>query len=516
MPTYEAIVIGAGLGGLSCALDLAKSGIKTLLVEKHNLPGGCATSFKRGRYEFEGSLHEFCSFGRPGNYGYAGKLLNEEYGLNIQAKVCPELFRAILTTRSGKHVDIVLPVGEAAFVQVLEKEFPGNEKGLREFISLCQECYEVSSYFDAHMFDRKKKNGEIKTDALYYAKHHLSYLQVAETPFNEVMRKLGIAEDIIDILDCYQVYLGVDSETVSLAHMGTMFYSYLHFGPALLIPNSHGLSVAMVEEFKRLGGTAYFGVEATEVVADQEGQIQGVQTDHGFFQAKQVVANVYPDIAYGKLLSKNIVVPAREEKRAHVVPPSSRFVNVYLGLNRSIEDLGIKDYTLFFPGDLTKPRKEETPMDYVQAAATVYNVVDEQASPEGTCIIVLTLEYKTDVWGEVEAKDYAKTKEDVARKAIAEYESVTGLSIFPYIEEIEIASPWTYARYLGTPEGTPYGYQVNEWNTILTMLLNLRVDQPIPGFYTVGASGARGNGYSQTLSNGHDIAELVKEELRHG
>ncbi|MBQ9458216.1 MAG: NAD(P)/FAD-dependent oxidoreductase [Bacilli bacterium] len=514
--SYQAIVIGAGLGGLSAALALQQKGVQTLLLEKHNLPGGCATSFKRGRFEFEGSLHEFCAFGEPGNYGYAGKLINETYGLGIPVAISPDLFRAVLVSRDGTPFDVTLPRGEEAFIQALSQAVPGSEKGLREFISLCKEAYEVSAYFDEHMFEKQKKNGDVKIDAFYFAKHYLRYLQVAEVPFNEVLRKIGVPENAIDILGCYRVYLGVDPAVVSFAHLATMIYSYIHFGPALVLPNSHGFASAFVEEFKRLGGTAYFGVEAKEVVADEQGHIQGVQTDHGFFAAEEVIANVYPEVAYRDLLSKNIILPAREKKRIGLAKTAIRFVNVFLGLNRSVEDFGIHDYTLFFPGDLSKERKQETPLDYCDAAATAYNVLNPDISPKGTAIITLTLEYQDDVWGNVDPADYFKTKEAVAKKAIADYEQTTGISIAPYIEEIEIATPWTYARYLGSPEGTPYGYRFDETNTILTQLLSIRRDQPVPGFYTVGASGPRGDGYSQTTGNGRDIAELVYEHLQGG
>ena len=52
MQKYDAVVIGAGNGGLAAACRMAKGGKKTLLVERHNLPGGCASSFRRGRFEF--------------------------------------------------------------------------------------------------------------------------------------------------------------------------------------------------------------------------------------------------------------------------------------------------------------------------------------------------------------------------------------------------------------------------------------------------------------------------------
>ena len=69
MPKYDAVVIGAGNGGLAAACRLAKAGKKTLLVEQHNLPGGVASSFRRGRFEFETALHELCEFGSAENPG---------------------------------------------------------------------------------------------------------------------------------------------------------------------------------------------------------------------------------------------------------------------------------------------------------------------------------------------------------------------------------------------------------------------------------------------------------------
>ena len=50
---WDVVVIGAGNAGLTCAATLARAGKRTLLLEQHNVPGGCGTSFARGRFEFE-------------------------------------------------------------------------------------------------------------------------------------------------------------------------------------------------------------------------------------------------------------------------------------------------------------------------------------------------------------------------------------------------------------------------------------------------------------------------------
>ena len=69
MKDYDAIVIGAGNGGLTAALTLSRRGRKVLLLERHNIPGGCATSFCRGRFEFEVALHQLSGIGLESNPG---------------------------------------------------------------------------------------------------------------------------------------------------------------------------------------------------------------------------------------------------------------------------------------------------------------------------------------------------------------------------------------------------------------------------------------------------------------
>jgi len=62
--TYDVIVIGAGMGGLTAAALLAKKGFKTLLLEKEDQVGGYAVSFKRQGFLFDatgafvGGCHE--------------------------------------------------------------------------------------------------------------------------------------------------------------------------------------------------------------------------------------------------------------------------------------------------------------------------------------------------------------------------------------------------------------------------------------------------------------------------
>ena len=52
------IIIGAGMGGLSTGCYAQMNGYKSIVLELHNIPGGCCTSWERRDYIFD------CKFAR--------------------------------------------------------------------------------------------------------------------------------------------------------------------------------------------------------------------------------------------------------------------------------------------------------------------------------------------------------------------------------------------------------------------------------------------------------------------
>ncbi|HEX8218888.1 MAG TPA: FAD-dependent oxidoreductase [Chloroflexia bacterium] len=55
----KAIVVGAGLAGLTAAADLADAGAEVLVLEKRDVPGGKVSSWTKGDYPVESGLHIF-------------------------------------------------------------------------------------------------------------------------------------------------------------------------------------------------------------------------------------------------------------------------------------------------------------------------------------------------------------------------------------------------------------------------------------------------------------------------
>ena len=106
---YDVVVVGAGNGGLAAAAVTSQAGFKVLLLEKHNIPGGSASSFKRGRFEFEPSLHELCAVGKPDQLFDTGKLF-KRFGAEVDFRYEDNTFRAICTAEDG--YDVRMRAGE--------------------------------------------------------------------------------------------------------------------------------------------------------------------------------------------------------------------------------------------------------------------------------------------------------------------------------------------------------------------------------------------------------------------
>ena len=102
---------------------------------------------------------------------------------------------------------------------------------------------------------------------------------------------------------------------------------------------------------------------------------------------------------------------------------------------------------------------------------------------------------------------------DVREKAIALYEKATGVTLRPYIEEVEVATPWTFCRYAGVPEGGVYGYHAGGFDNCMARMMMYENDYPIKGLKFAGASGPRGDGYSESIITGNMMAKLTLRDM---
>ena len=507
MPKFDAVVIGAGNGGLAAACRLAKAGKKTLLIEQHNLPGGVASSFRRGRFEFETALHELCEFGSAENPGGCRQTIVDEFGLDINWYMVPDNFRVITTARDGSPIDATLPCGRENFVNKMEEYVPGCRKSVEAFFDLGAETLAAGKYMTA-------SGGH--PDSKLMQEKYPNFLRTAAYPVNRVLKALKMPDKAQDIMNTYWGYLGVDADHLSFMQYVNMVCLYVNHGAWIPEKTSNQLTTGLLERFRAIGGTAWFNCRAEEILFDAEEHVNGLRTTSGIVDTRYIICNANPSMVYANMVPQNIL-PDRERKLAAARRYSARMFVVYMGLNKSAEELGLKDYSYFLPQSADSVKEYES-LKRIETnkynIALCYNVVNPKASPEGTCIVSLTTTYMEDCWSEIDPKDYVKTKNKVASDMIDWFEEKTGIIIRPYIEEFEVATPWTFCRYASVPQGAAYGYELRDWDNMMPRMMMMREEYPLKGLRFCGAASIRGDGFNSAIFSGDMMGKLTLAQMK--
>ena len=497
MQRYDVVVIGAGNAGLTSAASLAKHGASVLLLERHNIPGGCATSFRRGRFEFETALHQLSGMGTDANPGPLRKVLADLGVLDkVDFVVGDELYRTIVPG----EIDISLRADKKAVIEELQRQFPQERENIERFFEFLYAFFmEIVSIF--FMKDpvptRDKYPGAFK----YLLK-----------PAQEVLDGFFTDKWLVKVLTSYWGYLGLPPRTMPFVDWAMMFVVYIEYKPQHIKGCSQAMSNAIADTVLAHGGEIRYNCAADKIVL-KDGRVQGVVTEHGDeIASRYVVSNASKITTYADLIgSGNLPASAFEEMRGSTVGASA--ATVYVGFDRSPEELGITNPTTFIGStpdcdreyEMTKTREFG---DDAGLLMTCYTAMDPSFSPPGTSVAaIIALQY-AESWLQVAPENYAEEKFRVANVILDGAEKV-----FPglrgHIEEMEIATPITHMRYLGHPGGAFYGFD----QYVKDSASFVSPKPPVEGLFLAG-SWATSGGFQPTLDSGARTARAILRKLQ--
>ena len=505
--SYDAIVVGAGMGGLSAATAMAYKGLKVLVLERHNVPGGYATSFVRGRFEFEVALHQLSGMTvRDGAPGPLRRYL-EKIGVAQKLEFVPI---------DGFHrsffpgLDLVVPTGEEAYVQTLCDAFPAEADGIRKFVGI------LIAVNDELAVITKVMAGKTSGPLLW---------NLAKLPFDAPNLLRYSRATVAQVVDRYVKdplakavltqtwgYYGLPPKRGAFLLQAAGTAGFLLGAAHYVRGRSQALSNAFVERLEELGGEVRLqcGVERIEV---KDGKVTGVLTDTGdHYETNEVVSNASAITTCRDLVGKENIPPSFWSRLGSTtLGPST--INLFLGLAKPVEELGLTDADLFLNADTDFEAHFDASftLDVPRAImATCYSVTLPELSPPGTSLLSVTALSHGEPWYAVAPEDYVDTKNRIADGILAAVErAVPGLR--DAIEVIEVSTPVTNMRYTGTPGGSIYGFAQPPGEAALWRLPS---EGPIPGLSFAGAWTMPGGGFETTMVSGRVAGSKVAARVR--
>ena len=496
---YDVIVIGGALAGLSSALMLADKGKDVLVLERHNLPGGIASSFVRGGIEIEAALHEMMSIGEKDNRLKVGKFF-DDMGVDIEWLKVPEAYHASLP-----GLEVTLHPGLETFSKEIDAVVPGTYEKVLGLLNLCNTVFDSVNELSIHPMSK----------AQMLLKHE-AFVKTAGYTTKEVIDSFDLPKQAQDLLAPYWIYVGSGFSDLPFTIYSVLMADYVGYGSFIPRKFSHEMSLKMAERAEAMGVQIEYRQHVDKILV-RNGKAYGVRTARGDeIFADSVPSSSYPNKVYTSMIEPPAAVPAKAIKMVNGRRLSLTAFSVIMILDDTAENLGIKDYSVF-RGDtmdtdaLYQDLAGLGPYRYLTCIC--HNLGNDTATPEGTCSYSITTLPRVDGWKTVKAEDYDKVKHQVAAQMIDDMSEYLGVNLRDHILEIVIETPMTVNRYTNAWNGCIYGYAHTMEDHIIARLQTAEAESFIRHLEFSGAHAISGDGMGPAVTNGRKAAKNVLDTM---
>lgn len=455
--SYDAIVIGSGLGGLTAGALYARTGANVLLLERNKSFGGAASTYRRGALTVEASLHETTS---PAVRADPKHDVFEALDLEEDIEFLPvENFHEVRCPLIG--APFLLPHGLEAVETRLVERFPDQHSGIRAFLRQLQRTLKALSHVQGQhsVLWRLAHAAELPLELW-------AVLRDIRSSLSEVMtRYFGDNEAIKFALAANLPYFADDPDKFWWLGFAVPQGFYLANGGYYIKGGSQCLSNRLAEIIREEGGDTLTECEATAIDLDLEGQASGVRYRLASDDAEIVAcapvifANAAPHVIEGML--------PEDDRQAFMKPYKDRPLSISLfsatlGLNRLPAEFGVSSYsTMLIPAWMERfsdykhsaELMAEFPADRMPAMCVVdYSQIDSGLTAGDVFPLNVVCSDRLKNW-EGLSDDAYKQKKDAWTNAIVRSLDEEWPGIAAAVVDRVVATARTMHEYLNTPGG---------------------------------------------------------------
>jgi phytoene dehydrogenase-like protein len=455
---YDVVVIGSGLGGLTSANRLAKSGHSVLLLEHHHQLGGLATWFKRKGHIFDVSLHGF------------------PYGM---VKTCRKYWnRAIME----------------AIVQLKKIVFDNPQ-------------FSLTTTFDRQDFTSILKNTfkipQATIDEFFTTVAAMNFYDDLNMSTRELFEKFFPGRDDVHrlLMEPITYANGSTLDDPAITY-GIVFSNFMNKGVFTFRGGTDHLIGMMADELVSNGVTICKNSKVDRIIIENT-KVCGVQVGDRFIGANSVVSNSGILNTIYDLAGKE-AFPAEFLDKVKTVRVNTSSCQVYIGIKKeeTIDDIG----DLLFVSTAKKFSSDEL-LDMHTGSRTFSLYYPKTRPGHNRYTIVASMNSKFDDWNRLSESEYDTEKQEMIDRTLVDLERYLP-DVRQKIDWLEAATPKTIHRYTLHAKGTSFGTKFEGLD------ISRSIFKAVQGLFHVGSVGIIMSGWLGAINYGVIVANDVDGYIR--
>jgi C-3',4' desaturase CrtD len=480
---YDFAVIGAGFGGLAAAALLARRGLSVVVLEATGLPGGCAQTFRRGRYRFDAGATTIVGVEPDLPLGRLARGLGVEFALD---RVDPAMSVWIDDRRVDRHTD-----REAWVAEAVRHFGPGQRRFWDDVFRTSDLAWRVAGR--ARRFPPATAREWARTAAdVFPAGLRLLPSLLASTGARARARAGDAPAAFRRFVDEQLLITAQASADRVPFAVGAMGLSYTNLGNYTAPGGVGALAETLVRATRDAGGRVQYGRRVERV--EREGGGYRLRTKRGDVFARGVVSN---------LTVWDLAGIAAGEMGEHFARAAGRraeawgALTLYLGVEDTFGDDPALHHQVLFDDPLP-----------VAGGQSVFVSLsprgDALRAPDGFRAVTVSAHTPVDPWWSGDRDRYDDTKRLVADAILDRVAGSSGLGRLR-VDALLVGTPRTFVRYthrlLGRVGGVP--------TTFSALARPLAPTTPFPSFYLVGDTVYPGQGIPAVVLGALNVVSRV-------
>ncbi len=454
---------------MTCALLLAKKGVRVAVFEKEKQPGGYCSSFSVDGYVFDACVDSIGGLRKNEplrclmeDLGIWDKL--DFIGLNpLRRNIFPDMI-----------VDV--PADVTRYKDTLKRIFPAEQDGIDKSFSVMDKIYTSS------------------LQAMCGAGDANSLYDFMDMSFYDLLSSYVSDAKLKSVLSTYCTFLGLPAHKASAIALSNILMHYVKGGSFRVRGGFQKLSNVLVDRLNEHGGKFFAAEEITRILHDGANLTGIITKNNRKVNAGHIVSNI--DIKTAVRLMEGCVIDREKVDKIDNMKVSSSFVVVYLGVKDDLRSCELPSSMGYFNSyDLDGMLNNNS---HASFGVSFPSLLDSSVAPKGRGNVVIH-------WPLCYSKDSTEiSKDTICSKLVSELNKIIP-GIANRITYQSVAGPSTLQRYTGNTFGAAYG-----WAQEAGFLKNLPFLREIAGnFHAVGHWAGYGGGVMPSMLSAVRVAETI-------